>query len=89
MSRQWRTDDYFDAVIKLDDGSSFNVHKILLAKDSGFFCKLFTYENENEYRVGNLTSKSFWNILDWIYKVHIDYHVCFFSNIPDNKIEFP
>jgi len=89
MSKLWRTDDYFDAVIKLDDGSSFYVHKIMLAKDSGFFCKLFTYENESEYRVGNVTSKAFRNILDWIYKVHCALYDQFFdSNILHNNFFF-
>ena len=61
---------FCDVLIKLDDGTQFEAHKFLLAKHSQFFLKLFTYKNTHEYHLGNVSSKSFESILDWIYKVN-------------------
>jgi hypothetical protein len=69
MSKLRKSNIFSNVLITLDDGTSFEAHKFLLARHSQFFTKLFTYKNTNEYHLGTVSSKSFSNILDWIYKV--------------------
>ena len=64
-----RKQKYFDASIKLDDGSVYLVHKFLLARDSKFFAKMFWYSDKKEYSLQNVSSEDFVAILHWIYKV--------------------
>merc|ERR1719361_1852770 len=61
-----------DAKIHLSDGSSFKVHKLLLASSSIFFQKLFEKDKVDEYRLGpGVTKLSFQQVLNWIYKQQI------------------
>ena len=57
-----------DAKIILADGTSFPIHKILLALGSSFFEKLFCYHpDDKEYKLGMVSSETMSHILDWIY----------------------
>jgi len=72
-----KTQKYFDASIKLDDGSVYSVHKLLLARDSEFFAKLFRYSDEKEYSLQMVSSQEFVAILTWIYEVRkTQYGIC-------------
>ena len=64
-----RTKSYVDAKVILDDGTVHQIHKLLLARDSLFFNKLFTHEQGIEYRLQMVARVEFERVLDWIYEV--------------------
>ena len=64
-----QTKKYFDAEIILDDETVHKVHKILLARQSTFFRKLFFYQEGKEYHLQMLKSTEFVQVLEWIYEV--------------------
>ena len=64
-----RTKSFVDAEVILDDGTVHKIHKLLLARDSLFFNKLFTHEQGIEYRLQMVARAEFARVLDWIYEV--------------------
>ena len=57
-----------DAKILLDDGSTFKIHKMLLAMGSSFFEMLFSRETgKTEYKISMVTFEVMDQILDWMY----------------------
>ena len=57
-----------DAKIILDDGSTFKIHKMLLAMGSSFFEKMFSRETgKTEYKISMVTFGVMDQILDWMY----------------------
>ena len=65
-----RTKSYVDAKVILDDGTVHKIHKLLLARDSLFFHKLFTHKQGIEYRLEMVEREEFARVLDWIYEVN-------------------
>jgi hypothetical protein len=67
---------FCDAYIRLDDGKKYHVHKLVLARQSEFFTKLFKYDTLHynlrcqHYNLGKVTSFGFLAILHWIYEVN-------------------
>ena len=58
-----------DAKLVLNDGTTFDVHKILLAAGSSFFELLFTLNpNLHEYQIQIVSRESMDQILNWMYK---------------------
>ena len=66
---------YFsDAKIILDDGSKFDVHKILMARESGFFMGQFK-QQQKQYHLHKVSTKTFEMVLDWIYGCKIQLNI--------------
>ena len=64
-----RTKSFADAKVILDDGTVHKIHKLLLARDSLFFNKLFTHEQGKDYHLQMVAKAEFAQVLDWIYEV--------------------
>ena len=79
-SKLRQTGHLSDAKIVLSDGSSFDVHKTLLAAGSLFFRRLFILEKSPEYKIHNVCKESFEQILNWMYKHSIKLN---YENIAD------
>ena len=56
-----------DAVLVFDDGQKIPVHRVVLARGSTFFRKLFTHEaDKEEYKVGLVSTSAMLTMLTWI-----------------------
>ena len=67
-SKLRKTGEFSDATLKLKDGSSFKIHKILLGMGSPFFEKLFAINKDmEEYLIHLVTPDAMNQILNWMY----------------------
>ena len=58
-----------DAILILDDGSTYPVNKVILASQSDFFEALFTFEDKTEYKISNVTQEVLKIIIDDFYGI--------------------
>ena len=60
-------DKFSDAQLLTEDGYSFKVHRIILAKENSYFKALFKYNNQKSIVVRGVTGKTLDQILCFIY----------------------
>ena len=65
---------FSDAIIILDNGSKFHIHKILFARKSGFFKAQFKRQ-QKQYYLHKVSSETFKTVVDWIYGCKIKMNV--------------
>lgn len=64
-----QNDIFFDAVIRVDDGTEFTVHRAILSAYSEFFRALFRWKNpnSNSYKLSGVSGPAMSLVLDFIY----------------------
>jgi len=69
LIRLWQTKELSDAILLLDSGDQFIVHKFVLAANSTFFKKMFANEDEDreDFFVGGVSVQAMHQILTWMY----------------------
>ena len=82
VASQWReTGDFSNGRIILDDGSTFKIHKILLATGSGYFETLFSWhKDQQDFHLKEVTKDAMEQILSWMYSHRLTLRE---DNLPD------
>ena len=82
VASQWReTGDFSNGRIILDDGSTFKIHKILLATGSGYFETLFSWhKDQQDFHLKEVTKDAMDQILSWMYSHRLTLRE---DNLPD------
>lgn len=59
-----------NAEVITDDGTTFHVHRAILAQQSIFFSKLFAHNGKlTQFHVGGISSAALRSIFNWMYTV--------------------
>ena len=66
-SKLYATGEHSDVRIVLDDGSSYNLHKVILAAHSPVLRKMFKRNPGKVYHLGLVTKRAFEEVLSLLY----------------------